>query len=127
MGWCDRDWAKFNDDEWDALTSGPAPTGHSRRTRAITLLAALVSLVATAVVLAVHFGAKGPPPAAPARQSSVAVQWSPTDLSLATTSGRICLTDPRRGSFCATYTAGERPADALTRRIEDAGLVVRND
>ena len=128
MGWRDRDWAKFDDDEWAALTAprermAPAPRTH--RGLVVTLLAVLVSFGATLVVVALHFGTTAYVHRQhPSETSDIDVNWSPNDLTPTAAPGRICITVRER--ICASYTAGERPADALTRQLEADGITVRN-
>jgi hypothetical protein len=58
--------------------------------------------------------------------STVRIRWRALDLAAASTAGRICVRDSGHGRICASYTAGERPAATLTRRIEQLGLRVEN-
>jgi hypothetical protein len=121
MSWRERDWARLNDDERSRLFSG----GTVRRRPVTTPLfvAVLVSLAATAI----GTGRLRIPIRRAASDSSnvVRVHWRATDIVAAPTAGRICFTDTRHGRMCASYAAGQRPADALTQELERRGLEVK--
>jgi hypothetical protein len=144
VGWRDRDWAKFDDDELRTLlgpASAPArrarqSTVARRTTSAGTLLAVAVS--AAAIIFVTHLHELGRPGDAASRVLTpaprvaappadvVGIRWRPTDTAPAANAGRICVTDPHHGRICASYVVGERPADTLTREIERLGLHVRS-
>jgi hypothetical protein len=121
MSWRERDWARLNDDERSRLFSG----GTVRRRPVTTPLfvAVLVSLAATAI----GTGRLRIPIRRAASDSSnvVRVHWRATDIVAAPTAGRICFTYTRHGRMCASYAAGQRPADALTQELERRGLEVK--
>jgi hypothetical protein len=74
----------------------------------------------------VHFGVNLGPSRVAHPPNSIRVNWSTFDLSTSPTAGQICITAPAVGRVCASYAAGERPADALTRQLEASGVVVQN-
>ena len=55
---------------------------------------------------------------------AVRIRWRATDVAPAPTAGRICVNS--HGRICAAYVEGERPADALARRIRSLGLHVES-
>jgi hypothetical protein len=144
VGWRDRDWAKFTDDEWNRIvgtrradpirstttvagTPAVAPAGRSPQASTITLFAAALSLLATILGMLVHFRTVIHLPAkSPAPANLVNVHWRASDLSPATTPGQICVATSTLGRVCASYSAGERPADALDARLRAAGATVRS-
>ena len=150
MGWRERDYARFTDDERRALLGSgdrgyvpPAgrPLVHPRRRGAgavVLLIAAALAIAAGATRYDVvdRLGSIRIPSApSPVHgrlsprlvdSSVVRVHWRRADLSPAAGSGRICLRDPRHGVLCAGYVSGERPADVLTRRIRSLGLNVES-
>jgi hypothetical protein len=133
MGWRERDWARFDDDEQRALLGAPSRVGGRIRTSNAVdggvALAVAVSAVAMLLTGRVHLTGhlRGPAPAARVTPSDVvAIRWRPTDLQRAPNAGRICVTDARHGRLCASYVAGERPADTLARRLAALGLRVRS-
>ena len=139
MGWQDRDWAKFDEAEWNDLLGGgtttlPPPHLSAERTRrrpligAVLTVVTLVSFAGTVGVDAFHrLGTHGPSVSATAPPLNVvAIHWRDSDVSPAPSSGRICVSDTRLGEVCADYVAGEKPADVLTRRIESLGGSVRS-
>ena len=128
VGWRDRDWGKFDEDEWESFLAAPAPAvaariGRVRLVSSLVLAAAAISGAATFV-----FHKTGPRITLPKRAdaNAVGVRWAATDLAPATTAGRICIVTPSRGRVCATFTIGEKPADALTRQLQALGLSVRS-
>ena len=58
--------------------------------------------------------------------NTVPLRWRSTELGPARSAGHICVTDAHHGKICATFVAGERPADALTREIERRGWHVQS-
>ena len=137
MGWRDRDWAKFDEGEQRALLGGratprrrAATLGGRRAAGPGLLLAVAVSAVAVVLGTHLHIGTTaGNRP--PTRQSSlpanvVPIRWRSFDLAPAANAGRICVTDGRHGRICASYVAGERPADTLTRQVMRLGLRVES-
>ena len=58
--------------------------------------------------------------------NTVPLRWRSTELGPARSAGHICVTDAHHGRICATFVAGERPADALTREIERRGWHVQS-
>jgi hypothetical protein len=133
VGWRERDWARFNDDERDALLR-PGATLRARHTtrNAVSgsvLLAACIT--GAAILLSGHLHLSShvqPPPARVVQPPAdvVGIRWRPTDLAPAANAGRICVTDSRHGRICAGYVIGERPADTLTREVERRGLRVQS-
>jgi hypothetical protein len=68
-----------------------------------------------------------PAPSLPAPAAdTVRIRWSPQDVAVAASSGRICVDDHTLGRLCAAYAAGERPADVLTARVRELGLKVES-
>jgi hypothetical protein len=144
VGWRDRDWAKFTDDEWrrlvgshkpdpirntTALAPAPyaAPTRRSSHALTVTLVAALLSLLATIFGVLVHFRTVlHAPTSSPDPVNVVDIHWRASDLAPAATAGQVCVTTSTVGRVCATYVVGERPADALTVRLQSAGATVRS-
>jgi hypothetical protein len=133
MGWRERDWARFDDDEKRTLLGAPSRVVGRNRTRNVVnggvALAVAVSAVAVLLTGRVHLtdDLRGPSPAATVIPSDVvAIRWRPTDLQPTPHAGRICVTDARHGRICASYTVGERPADTLTRRLATLGLRVQS-
>ncbi len=131
MGWRDRDWAKFDDGEWSTLVRAPAQTRPThKRPAAVASVSVFVAVaVSAAATFLLHLGHadKLLPVHTRSRDANVVgVRWRARDLAVASTAGRICLTDPRHGRVCATYAIGEKPADALTRRLQARGLAVRS-
>ncbi len=179
VGWRERDWAKFTDEERRALFGGGSlpphdneppswgtaaqpggvprslkvgrPRSTRRRGRRVADRLALVATagcVVTAVVFAwphLHLGTPhrivvigdgvtglktASPPPAPAIVNPpadlISIRWGASELAPAASAGRICVHDARHGTICASYVAGEKPADNLTRRIESLGLRVQS-
>ena len=62
--------------------------------------------------------------AASSRTNVVRLYWRPDELRPAPSAGHICVTDATHGRICASFAAGERPADGLTHEIERRGLRV---
>ncbi|HZU21090.1 MAG TPA: hypothetical protein VE982_07700 [Gaiellaceae bacterium] len=129
MGWRDRDWAKFDDDEWSELVHASAPARRKPRTRVTVMSTSLVvgvaaSAAATFLLHANHVVSLELVPATP--PNVVGVEWRNVDLTPASTAGRICIPTPKERRICATYAIGEKPADALTRRLRANGLTVRS-
>jgi hypothetical protein len=56
----------------------------------------------------------------------VSIRWRLRDLAPAGSAGRICITVPAHGRVCASFAVGEKPADALARRIESLGVRVQS-
>ena len=132
MGWRDRDWAKFDEDEWSSLVRAPAPRPKRARPRVATATASTSLFVAVAVsgvlALAIHLAhgnalPVGPAPPVP-KKRVVVVHWREADVLPAATAGRICITPRGRGRVCASYARGEKPADVLTRELRLFGLDV---
>src|SRR3954451_20776649 len=117
VAWRDRDWARFDDDEWAALTTAAvaAPRRRTARTAGRVVLAAGISLAATLFLHSAHAPDVRIPAAPPA--NAMSIRWRTSDLVPAATAGRICVTNNRRGRLCASYAPGEKPADALTRQL----------
>ena len=151
MGWRDRDWAKFSDDEWSAQLEGrpPRPVSSRRRRAGERVLTALVLVFLGAVAIAygyAHIGLTSGTrlPVVPAKPSYtagvvpmitvqappsggvVSIRWRPVDRRPAAADGHICVSDSQQGQFCADFTAGELPAAVLTRHIQGLGLIVRS-
>jgi hypothetical protein len=57
---------------------------------------------------------------------SLRVRWQAADMAPASTSGRICVEPDGHAQVCASYTVGQKPADALTRRLAAAGINVQS-
>jgi hypothetical protein len=129
VGWRDRDWAKFDDGEWSTLVHAPAPV-RRRPSRPVAVASSSVFLAVAASAAAtflLHLGHADKLPAVRTTPSNVlTVHWRTQDLAPASTAGRVCLTSTRHGRICASYAIGEKPADALTRRLEAAGFEVRS-
>jgi hypothetical protein len=64
-------------------------------------------------------------PAEP-KSDVISIHWGPSDVAPASSAGRICVTMSEHGRVCASYVAGEKPADTLTRRLESLGLRVES-
>lgn len=136
MGWREREWAKFTDDEWHQIlgprrdVAAPPPlrttaTLAPRRFPAVTLLAALVTLLATALAVLVHLRTTAHVPSQPAAPTHVLhVHWRASDLAPAAGPGRICIDAPALGHVCSSYAAGMRPADALSSLLRASGITV---
>lgn len=58
--------------------------------------------------------------------NTVPLRWRSTEFVPARSAGHICVTDAHHGKICATFVAGERPADALTHEIERRGWHVQS-
>jgi hypothetical protein len=144
MGWRERDYGRFNDDERSALFGGGRAEPISRPTRnrsrpstsPATLLAVAIS---GAAIIFVGYVANVPgvrsildpqprmtPAALPPSPAPISVRWRAGDLVPALHAGRICVTDGRQGRICASFVVGELPADTLTREIERRGLHVQS-
>jgi hypothetical protein len=124
MSWRDRDWAKFDEDEWNEIVQ-TTPASSGRRTTGVTLVAVLLSALALAVGAFVHLRPSAPRAHTPTQPiNAISINWAPASLAVAATGGQICVTDPRYGQICSAYVAGQRPADALTQTIARRGLSV---
>jgi hypothetical protein len=143
VGWRDRDYGKFTQEEWSGFTgpgasrsSGARRGGFSgKQVGASTLLAALVSLGAFLVIHqrvgGLSLSSPGSPHAAAATRTvadpnMIRIRWRPHDLKYAERPGRICLADAAHGRICAAYLSGGVPADILTRKIRSMGLSVES-
>lgn len=154
MSWRDRDYARLTGDERRALFGSSAPSNNSRarsnpagyrrrRRSSPTLLLAVAISAAAAVAghrylrIPLHLphpatepqatSAIPSPTSAPeARSKMVSIHWRRSDIAPAATAGRICVTMTQHGRVCATYVAGEKPADTLTRRLTSLGLQVHS-
>ncbi|MFL5953843.1 MAG: hypothetical protein ACJ76I_07020 [Gaiellaceae bacterium] len=151
MGWRERDWAKFTDDERDALFGGGIGGGietsvrrKRRHSTVMVVVLVVAAVVAGAAAERVHAidrlrsvdlsaalshvkpGHGTPVLGLPhSDRSTLRIRWRAEDLAAASRPGRICVREPRHGRICASYTAGARPAETLTRRIEQLGLRVQ--
>ncbi len=151
MGWRDRDWGKFTEDEWSAYLAGDPQRARrsprQRRALGVWALAtfvvvclgaaalayaynrvALTSTVRVPVVPAKPSYTEGVTPVitvmAPPAAGVISIRWRAADHDPAASAGHICVNDSQQGQFCADFAAGERPADVLTRHIESLGLSV---
>jgi len=172
MGWRERDYAKFTDEEFAAIYGASArhtgsivgsPPGDGsgsnsrpRRRRGGGFMRALrllgISVVATAIIFGGaivtgrvptgtrHSSGLFPMPIAesapqptpvitpvPQPTNVVGIRWRTIDLAPAAAAGRICVTDSQHGRTCASYVAGERPADTLSRELAARGLQVESE
>lgn len=156
MGWRDRDWAKFTEDEWADFLGKHRPSSpvSPRRARGVGRRRqrvgewTLAVLVGTGVLAFAydHFE-RGPtvrsialrpviplvtrPPriatvVEPPTSNVIAIRWRARDLAPAPQAGQICVTDVRHGRICASYVIGQRPADTLTRQLGAMGLRVES-
>jgi hypothetical protein len=156
VGWRDRDWARFNNDEWRAFTSAAPPTAPQARKRSSVSGKGLsqAAVVSVAVLAAAAVGLHKYVPTssnggvvthvglplsgvlkAPTHTRTVVVKppadvigihWRTQDLAPAATAGRVCVTSAAHGRICASYAIGEKPADTLTRRLASLGLKVQS-
>lgn len=92
-------------------------------------LAAAGSIAAFALTLgAVWLGAGGrvdlanDDTPAPRAADVVTLRFRARERQLATSPGHLCVTDAVHGRICASFSAGERPADSLVQAIEHRGL-----
>jgi hypothetical protein len=88
-----------------------------------------LALIATVAFVVGHLGltsrhAGVDEAAAQAKPDVVRLRWRPDELRPAPSAGHICVTDATHGRICASFVAGERPADGLKHEIERRGLVV---
>jgi|SRR5579871_914489 len=118
-------------DEREALIGTSKVRNHvGRNTGAGVLLAAAIAAIALIASNTIHLSPSSdqPPPGAVALQPQnvLRVQWQRTQLAPAATAGRICITPPRHTQVCASYTIGEKPADALTRELQVVGIQVQS-
>jgi hypothetical protein len=61
----------------------------------------------------------------PTPANVVRIHWREVSLVAAARPGRICITTYRLGHFCASYRAGDVPADAMKLKLHLRGLKVR--
>lgn len=66
-----------------------------------------------------------PAVAAPRATDVVALRFRARERQPATSPGHLCVTDAVHGRICASFSAGERPADSLVHAIERRGLRAR--
>jgi hypothetical protein len=143
VGWRDRDYGKFTDEEWKrflgsgstssgrpacrgampALESRPASTSYWNQNISARFAAVLISLVASIGLWSHRAELR---PSSPPEPPALSIRWSATDLAVAPRPGRICVTSGTNGRVCATYGAGDRPADALRRRLALLGVAVQS-
>jgi hypothetical protein len=105
---------------------GAAASGLLRVAGGVALGLALVGVVA---FLVAHVGLTSrhsgvDEAAALPRPDVVRLRWRPDELRAAPSAGHICVTDATHGRICASFVAGERPAEGLTREIQRRGLTV---
>ncbi len=153
MGWRDRDWAQFTDDErkmYFGVGQGQStPASRPARKLGETVLALAVVACLGAVAVGYVYDRVALTstlrlPIVPAKPSYTAgvvpaitvmalppggvvtIRWRATDRRPAVSPGHICVSDQQQGQFCADFVAGERPADRLTRHIESLGFRVNS-
>jgi hypothetical protein len=152
MGWRDRDWAKFTDDERNALLGRgsvarpvEAPLVRRRASRSVVSVGVMGAAVVAVLASAYFNSARHPTgsrrvvvsvPPLPVRSAApkvaapepnlVRIRWRQVDLAPAAEAGRICVTPTGRARICASYVSAEVPADVLTRRVRELGLRVES-
>jgi hypothetical protein len=147
VSWRDREYARLREDERRALFGATRSAGRpTRRTSGTPTLLFAVGLSSIAVLaghrylrLPIHLSSAAPTqtaasPSVPSaalntpdpRSRVVSIHWSRPDIAPAASAGRICVTMSEHGRVCATYVAGEKPADTLTRRLASLGLHVQS-
>jgi hypothetical protein len=73
---------------------------------------------------AAPFGGTNPKPTI-APGGTLRIVWQSDDLAPAAHAGQVCVSADGPGQICASYTAGERPADSLTRAVRRRGYRVQ--
>ena len=137
MGWRERDYARLDDRERDALIGAPGLLRRGGTAGRIVgggaLLAIAISagalVVSDKIHLSTHVGRPGRtvtlPPVSPP-PNVLRVHWRVSELSPAAGAGRLCIDPPSHARVCASYVVGEKPADALTRALNTAGIRVES-